>query len=338
MSAKKTSTELIQSIVQQTMVLIAQLATNDGSRAPLSQLANQVFLDLVNELEREGVGRRVVADMFGLGLRTFQRKLRRLTESSTDSGRSLWEAILDCLRQRGTMTRAEILQRFSGDDENQVCGVLYDLCDSSLVVQSGKGTHAVYRVTSDEELGALRQARAGEGLDELIWVIIYREGPLTREALSSSAHLIGSELEGILDRLLLSGRIGCTGEGSAATYQAGTFCIPFQSPVGWEAAIFDHFHAMVKTIVCRMQIGRIAPNQSDKIGGSTYTLDVWPGHPMEQEAVTTLSRMRSELGALRQRVEAYNAEHALPDDYTQVVFYAGQCLVPQEARVDDDAH
>src|SRR5512140_3413807 len=115
---------LIQAIVRQTTVLIAQLATSRGSRAPLAQVANQVFLDLVSELERQGVSRKVSADMFGLGLRTYQRKIQRLTESSTDRGRSLWEAILDYVCAEKMVTRSSIQMRFARDDEVQVRGVL----------------------------------------------------------------------------------------------------------------------------------------------------------------------------------------------------------------------
>jgi hypothetical protein len=89
---------LIDAIVRQTTVLIAQLATSGGVRAPLAQVANQVFLELVRELERQGVSRKVSADMFGMGLRTYLRKIQRLSESSTERGRSLWEAVLDYLR------------------------------------------------------------------------------------------------------------------------------------------------------------------------------------------------------------------------------------------------
>ena len=86
---------LIHSLVRQMTVLIAQLATTGGTRAPLVQVANQVFLDLVRELERHGLSRKVSADMFGLGLRTYQRKIQRLTESATAPGQTLWVAVLD---------------------------------------------------------------------------------------------------------------------------------------------------------------------------------------------------------------------------------------------------
>ena len=41
---------LIGAIVRQTMVLIAELATTGGVRAPLAHVADKVFMDLVREL------------------------------------------------------------------------------------------------------------------------------------------------------------------------------------------------------------------------------------------------------------------------------------------------
>lgn len=65
---------LIHAVVRQTAFLIAQLATTGGTRVPLDRIPAEVFLELVRQLERQGVSRRVSADMFGLGLRTYQRK------------------------------------------------------------------------------------------------------------------------------------------------------------------------------------------------------------------------------------------------------------------------
>src|SRR6188508_1340718 len=89
---------LIDSIVRQTTVLIAQLATSGGVRAPLAHVASQVFMELARELESQGVSRKVSADMFGMALRTYQRKTQRLRESATVRGRSLWEAVLEFLQ------------------------------------------------------------------------------------------------------------------------------------------------------------------------------------------------------------------------------------------------
>jgi hypothetical protein len=90
---------LIDSLVRQTTVLIAHLATAAGSRAQLSNVANQVFADLIRELKEQGLGNKVIADMFGLSIRNYHYKVRRLLESNTERGRSLWEAILSYIQE-----------------------------------------------------------------------------------------------------------------------------------------------------------------------------------------------------------------------------------------------
>src|SRR5258706_8699578 len=103
---------LIDGIVRQTTVLIAQLATSGGLRAPLAHVAGQVFVELAKELESQGVAKKVSADMFGMALRTYQRRTQRLGQSATDRGRSLWEALLEYIQHQGVVSRVEIFKRF----------------------------------------------------------------------------------------------------------------------------------------------------------------------------------------------------------------------------------
>jgi hypothetical protein len=323
---------LIHAIVRQTTILIAQLATSGGVRAPLAQVANQVFLDLVRELERQGISRKVSADMFGLGLRTYQRKIQRFSESSTDRGRSLWVAVLDYVQGAGTVQRADVLLHFVGDDEVQVRSVLHDLCESGLVTVSGTGSGTTYQATPDDQLARLRQAQTDDGLDELLWALIYREGPVTFTELASQ-QIDEPALEAALARLLESGRI--EGNGADAPYRAHTLVVPLGSAVGWEAAIFDHFKALVNTVICRLGVARPSAELADRVGGSTYTLDVWHGHPHEEEAYETLRALRLRLGELRQKIEQHNAQHTVPESYTQVILYLGQCLIRQGGAGSD---
>ena len=166
---------LIDSLVRQVTVLIAQLATTGGIRAPLSHVANQVFLDLARELEEQGVSRKVSADMFGMALRAYIRKVRRLGEAQSEQGRTLWQALLDFVRAQGLVTRERVLQRFAADGELQVTAMLRDLSDSGLFFCSGSGQSAVYRAATDDELDRLVQLSDERGLDELAWVLVYRE-------------------------------------------------------------------------------------------------------------------------------------------------------------------
>ena len=139
---------LIDSIVRHTTVLIAQLATAGGVRAPLAHVANQVFLELTRELEAQGVSRKVSADMFGMALRSYLKRIAGLSESSTDRGRTLWEAVLEYLSQGELRSRAQVFKRFSRDDQELIRGVLHDLTESGLVLSSGAGADQVYRATT----------------------------------------------------------------------------------------------------------------------------------------------------------------------------------------------
>jgi DNA-binding Lrp family transcriptional regulator len=327
---------LIQSIVRQTTILIAQLATTGRARAPLAQIADQVFAELVLELERQGVSRKVTADMFGVSLRTFQRRIQHLEESPTEQGRSTWEAVLGFIRSRSPLTRTEILTHFARDDDARVRSVLRDLCESKLVYSTGMGPSTGYRAATEDELGALWRLQGAAGFDELLWALIYRDGPITLAELAQQVHVDEQTLGEALARLSGSGRIEGTEKAGGNGYSARRLLIPLGSPVGWEAAVFDHFKAMVNTIAGKLREERSAPTLSDTVGGSTYTLDVWPGHPLADEVYGTLGRLRATMVELRERVEAVNAQQELPVPYARVVAYVGQCVINENAHEDDE--
>lgn len=324
---------LIQCLVRQTTILIAQLATTGGARAPLAQVADQVFLDLVLELHRQGVGKKVSADMFGMGLRTYQRKIQRLMESATDRGQSLWEAVLDFICREKITTRTAIQQRFANDDVSQIRSLLRDLCESGLVFSSGQGDGTMYRASSADELQAYHQVHSRDGFEELVWAIVYHHGPITLDRLAGVTRTEGSELETALSGLVDAQRVEVLDEGGETVYRAGSLFVPMGASAGWEAAIFDHFQAMVKTICSRLRVDRVSSSAADQVGGSTFTIDVWPGHPLDEEVCSTLSRVRSMLIDLRRRADAYNTAQGVPERYKQVVLYMGQSVIPQG---DDD--
>lgn len=325
---------LIHGIVRQTTILIAQLATSQGLRAPLAQIANQVFVDLAGELERQGVSRSVSANMFGLGLRTYRRKIQRLRESSTERGRSLWEIVLEYITQNGLVNRQQVLFRFSGDDETQVKAVLHDLCESQLVFSSGTGSSMAYRAATPEESALLQRARGTEGEDELLVALIYREGPLTAKEIATMVQLEATTIEASISRLAAAGRIECIEGEDDVRYRARALLIPLGAPVGWEGAVFDHFKAMVTTILCRLRENRPSALR-DQVGGSTYTIDVWDGHPLKDEVFGTLSQIRSLLGQVRQRVDEYNSKRELPSAHCRVVIYVGQSVIHEDYEQND---
>jgi hypothetical protein len=315
---------LIDSIVRQTTVLIAQLATSGGVRAPLAHVANQVFLELTRELDAQGVSRKVSADMFGMALRSYLRRIQGLSESSSVRGKTLWEAVLAYLNHDEVRSRAQVLTRFSHDDQELVRGVLHDLTESGLVFASGSGQDQVYRATTKAEQLQMGRLAPSGGFDELLWAFIYREGPASHAELEAFTTSDKQRLDEALERLTSLGKIERSGDGEQVRYRAQRLEVLLEAEVGWEAAVFDHYAALVRTICQRLAESMGGAKAQGRAGGSTFTLDVWEGHPHAAEAYETLARFRAAHGELYQRIERHNAEHGRPREYDQVVIYAGQ--------------
>src|SRR5690606_34530978 len=176
------------------------------------------------------------------------------------------------------VTRANVQMRFARDEDAQVRGVLRDLCDSGLIFSSGHGPSTAYRAASEDELDTMRQMRSNDGIEELVWALVYREGPITPARLANVIPLEPAEPETVLQRLVDVQRIEAITHNGTTSYRATSLHVPLGAAIGWEAAVFDHFQAVVKTICCRMRDDR--PTAPD-VGGSTYTLDIWRGHPLE---------------------------------------------------------
>lgn len=328
---------LIDAIVRQTTILVAQLATARGARTPLADIAEQVFADLVRELHRQGVSRKVAADMFGIALRTYRRKVQRLSESETVAGRSLWEAVHDFLNEREVANQAEVLTHFYADDQQIVRGVLQDLVESGLVFRAGRGGTSSYRVATRADLEHSRsEDRDSDSMDMLVWAVVYRLGPIERSHLATHFSLPAAELDEALFRLTASGRATSTETAGVKTYRAEAFTLPLGETHGWEAAVFDHFQAVVTTICRRLQDVPATPSLGDQIGGSTYTLEVWPEHPLEGEVLGELAAFRRRLGELRDRVVAHNRSSHVPSQRSKVVIYGGQCVTLHEDEDEDE--
>lgn len=321
---------LIDSVVRQTMVLVAELATSGGLRAPLSHVAGQAFLELARELENQGVGKKVSADMFGMALRTYQRRTQRLSQSQTDRGRSLWEATLEFIEQSGVVRRDEILRRFRHDDEASLRGVLRDLTDSGLVFSSGAGSSVAFRAATKDEVSTLRRGGDSLGLEAFVWSTIYREGDLTLDELAQRTSLGASELAAVVENLIASGKV--ERHGDPARLRSSQLVLGFDDPAGWESSVLDHFTALVQTVVRKLSLDQRA-TRGDEIGGSTYHFELWRGHPFESEVLGELSRFRERMSALRSKLDDYNRSQRGEQRKLQVVAYYGQSTVEEE---DDD--
>lgn len=360
---------LIDAVVRQTTVMIAQLATTGGNRAHLAHTANQVFLDLVGALREQGLGSKVIADMFGMALRTYHQRVQRLSESRTDRGRTLWEAVFDYLQQNGPVTRAEVLRRFARDDEMVLRSLLKDLVGSGVVYRTGRGDLVRYHVAETH----LSNDTSEQSLADLICLAVHRAAPATVGDVAATLSMENERLVPHMNKLVEQGRlrIAQQTQTSEVRYTSTGCVIPLGDPQGWEVAVFDHYQAMVTAICTKLRQGRQRAASSDLIGGSTFSYTVWPSHPYYEEATQFLARFRKEGAALRAKIATYNQAYdsnqahdvgaasdtsdvavsdddmkgSQPDDRMKVIVYAGQtvqavdtsAVATQPQMLDDDA-
>lgn len=313
---------LVDSIVRQTTILIAQLCTAAGVRAPLAQIADQVFLGLSRELDAQGVGRKVAADMFGLALRSYQKKVQRLTESETQRDKTLWEAIIDYLRDQGSVPRRRIFERFQRDDEDAVAAMLNDLVSSGLAYSTGRGGSAIFGLTSVVDRERMADEDLCATLPAMVWLIVYREGPIDAAALQARLGPDAAEIGDILGELEREGRV--QRDPSTGLYRSSSVTIAVGDRAGWEAAVLDHFQGVAKAIAAKVRLGSHA-DLAGLIGGATLSFDVYRGHPLERDVYGLLASVRQHVNEVWNQLAAYNREHPIPEhEKIKVTFYLGQ--------------
>lgn len=319
---------LIDALVHQTTVLIAQLSTAAGIRAPLSHIADQVFLELSREIEAQGIGRKVVADMFGLAIRTYQKKVQRITESVSAQDQTLWQAVLEHLSLEGSTSRRALLKAFERDEPIVVGSVLNDLVSSGLVFRTGHGETTVYGLTEDQDLARALSEQKREGLSPIVWVVVYREGRMRRTELLGRLTLDEDALDSAVESLVEQGQLRVQKQGEDVYYEADQFLVPVGAEQGWEAAVLDHFQAVARAIGRKVRNGSPKSEEGDIVGGATLTFPIHAKHPEREAVLGLLKKVRADVNLLWDRVQDYNESHPISEEEKEEVsFYFGQSVI-----------
>jgi hypothetical protein len=323
---------LVDGIVRQTTILIAQLSTAAGIRAPLARVADQIFLDLARELEAQGVTRKVAADMFGLALRSYQKKIQRLSESATDAEQTLWSAVLGYLREQGGASRKAVREHFAREDELDLAAVLKDLVSSGLLSCTGRGATTYYELASEQARERMADEADLDVITTFVWLAIYDRKQIARADLIASLPFSAELSERAIAALIEDERVE---RASGDALRCTELSIPVGSEQGWETAVFDHFRSVATAIAAKLRLIGARSKHDDVIGGSTVTFNVHDGHPFEPEVYGMLQRVRADVNQLWAKVTEHNREHGVhPEQCAEVTFYFGQNVVRGEP---DDA-
>jgi hypothetical protein len=242
----------------------------------------------------------------------------------------LWEATFSYIQERETLLQSEVLTRFRNDDGASVRAVLNDLVESGLVFRSGRGDGTTLRAARPEEV-SLANDPSDDGVASLVWLVVHRQGPTTMAEVQAMVPVDLARLERVLERLVGEGRVRVPADAPEKRYAVADCVIPAGDAAGWEAAVFDHYQAMVTALCAKLRRGTQKSATDDAVGGSTYGFTVWRGHPHHDEVVGTLARLRGDLSRLRQKVHDYNNGHAgPPEDRIGVIAYLGQTVIEGE--------
>jgi hypothetical protein len=291
-----------------------------------------VFLDLASEIEAQGVTRKVAADMFGLALRSYQKKVQRLTESATMRDRTLWEVVLDFLAEQGSVTRERLFERFRRDSAEDVAAVLNDLVGQGIVYSTGRGASSVFGLSSDADRKRVVAGDRSESAQALVWLSLYRQA-MSRRELHASLALDAVDVDQALSNLEREGRV----RDVSGKFRADTFVVPVGAAKGWEIAVFDHFSAVARAIAAKLRRGAPQSGADDVIGGATLTFELSASHPLRDEVRGLLRRVRNDVNELWSRVGEHNERQPIADgDKELVTFYFGQNA--EDAETDEREH
>jgi hypothetical protein len=313
---------LVDEVVRQTAVLLAELVTRSEERALLSEVQTELLLHLDNELRQRGLSQSARIEALGTTRAAYVQAMKHGRISVTEPSCSLSEAIFRIVTEHGLASREQLAAHFAQDDEERVSGAIERLVGSGLLFRAGRQGAEVLRAPSASDLSQACYLDAETGLDQLVRAVIYREGPLSFAELTQRLNAGEAKLHACLERLGEQRQVSKVNDGNVTRYGAREFSVPLESPTGMEASVLDHLQAVTRALLHRLQLD--VTRISDENGVSTYTLDVWESHPYSAEARGLLREFRERVSNLRKRIEAYNAASKASRALRPVRIYFGQ--------------
>jgi hypothetical protein len=89
----------------------------------------------------------------------------------------------------------------------------------------------------------------------------------------------------------------------------------------------------LNALAAKIGSGAQKSGAADVTGGSTFSFELWPGHPHEETVRGLLTRVRRELASVWDQTSSYNAGARSGERRTyNVTFYLGQYLRGDEEQ------
>lgn len=330
MAAQMNFAALQARVVPLVAELFATLAAQNPLRMHFADIAGKTLLDIVENLREEGVSQEAIAAALGLTITGYRAKVRRLrelygagSERAEEEPRTLLErvyAFVDDTGHGGPVAEEAVFGHFKGVKVDSLKGVL------QFLVRSG----VLERVRGRRYRPVIRYLPGGPGVRDAE-VMLYRNGPLTLAELATSLEITAEEAQGFIDALESKARLIKGVRDGEPTWRAMAYHIPLDAAEGYEAAIWDHLVAVIRSICKKLRLGRHGASMRDKTGGATFSFHLPEDHPLYAEVSSYLAESRV-------RFEGWLAQAAaieLPTDrpVKQVTVYVGQLVEDYEPPV-----
>ncbi|MEZ4473172.1 MAG: hypothetical protein R3F60_20785 [bacterium] len=313
--------------------LFATLAAQNPLRMHFADIAGKTMLDIVENLREEGVSQEAIAAALGLTITGYRAKIRRLrelygagAERAEDEPRTLLERVYAFVDDAGgPVPEEDILAHFRGVKLDSLKGVIQFLVRSGALERAHDRKGREYRTVP-------RTLPGGPGLQDAE-VMLYRDGPLTLAELAQRLDTSVEEVAGFVVELEAADRLLRGTRDGEVTWRALAYHIPLDAGEGYEAAIWDHLAAVIRSICKKLRLGRHGASLRDKTGGATFTFHLPEDHPLYAEVSGYLAESRLRFEDWLARAEALELPQGRP--VKQVTVYVGQ-LVEDHLLPGDD--
>lgn len=326
---------LVERMVPLVAELFATLKANDPLRMDFADIGQKTLLDIVTVLRQEGLSNEEIAMTLDLSIAGFYKRIRELRETyapATAARRrtTLWERAYEIVLAKtgGSplkgVTYGAVQAALPHVPEERLRSTLRFLVRYGLLTVTGPAHHPEYRIVPrSEEPGVTQHA---------VVIALYREGPLTLAELTERLECDAAEVQPHLEALRAAGKL-VTSPGDTPDaperLKATNYHIEPESEEGFQAALWDHFHTVVRAICKKVRMRRHL-QATDVNGGTTFSFDIPLDTPLYAEVSGYLAETRTRMEDWLARVLELDAATPADVPRARVTIYTGQMVEARE--------
>jgi hypothetical protein len=296
------ATLLITIVVRKSADLVATVATQGGSRHSLAEVPNRFHEALAEALDARNVPRKVAAEMFGVGLRTHQRRLKQAHEAPVTKRETLSARVYRLVSVAGESTKLDIELAFQDVPAHLLASALRDLQKNDLLLRTQHGAEVRFATTGRS--GVLQDADEFHVLQHFLSALVHRLGPVRSRDLCPLVDEPLELVESALQTLEHDGFLASEGPQTARQWVSRNKAMPRKAGPRRLATLGDHFVAVLTNLM-----GAVEENDPETMdtspssAGTSVAIEVPEGHALVGELHEAFRVFRTTVADIQKRAE-----------------------------------